>query len=61
MSFDASLRGIDLNEVSGRKGKKVQESKEFTFQSPEEYETMSMEERKALTERMMGKHKLKFG
>ena len=61
MVFDAALKGVDLNKVTKKKGSKVKTYADFEFQSPEEYQNMSMEERKALTEKMMGKHKLKFG
>ena len=61
MVFDASLQGIDLNEVAGKKKVESKSTPAFEFQSPEEYKNMPMEARKALTEKMMGKHKLKFG
>jgi hypothetical protein len=61
MVFDASLQGVDLNEVSGKRKEKVQSPRAFEFKSPEEYEDMPIEARKALTDKMMGKHKLKFG
>ena len=60
MVFEAGCHGINLNEVSGKKGE-VQRSPVFEFKSPEEYENMSKEERKELTQKMMGTHKLKFG
>jgi len=61
MIFDASLQGIDLNEVAGKKKVESKSTPAFEFQSPGEYENMSIEARKALTQKMMGKHKLKFG
>jgi hypothetical protein len=61
MVFEAGVHGINLNE-EGKKGKSQESSSEvFEFKSPEEYENMSMEDRKKLTEKMMGQHKLKFG
>ena len=65
MVFEAGLQGVNLNEVSGKKQEK-QEGKVKTkatpeFQSPEEYEKLSKEEKEELTRQMMGKHKLKFG
>ena len=61
MVFDAGIQGIDLNEVGGKKKDTVKPLGPFEFQSPEDYDKMSTEERKALTQKMMGKHKLKFG
>ena len=60
MVFEAGCHGIDLNEVSGKKGK-TKTSTAFEFKSPEEYESMSKEDRQELTKKMMGTHKLKFG
>jgi hypothetical protein len=61
MVFTANLHGVDLDETAEKKKDKVKPGPAFEFQSPEEYTKMSVEERKALTQKMMGKHKLKFG
>ena len=46
----AALFGVDID------GKKKEENV-FEFKDPSEYENMTMEERKKLTETMMGAHK----
>ena len=50
------MQGVDVE----KEVKKAKEKKAFTFQSPDEYEKMPMEERKKLTEKMMGKHKVQL-
>ena len=59
MTFQAGLRGIDLNKEM--KKKEETEDEVFAFKSPEDYEDMPMEERVKLTQQMLGNHKLRFG
>ena len=63
MVFQAGIHGVDLKEGSEGKTEKKEETGHQmpAFQSPEEYEQLPKEERDALTKKMMGTHKLKFG
>lgn len=51
--------GADISGGATQAGGKVPETGEesLTFRDPKEYEHMPMEERRRLTEKMMGKHK----
>jgi len=51
--LDAKLKGVDVE----KEVKKADQKKRATFQDPKEYEKMPMEERKKLTDEMLGKHK----
>ena len=53
MRFMAAIHGIDIDKAK----KEKEEADSFLFRDPKEYEHLSMEERKALTEEMLGKHK----
>lgn len=61
MVFEAGLHGVDLNAEVKKKGKAKTDPDVFQFRSPEEYEHLPMEERKKLTQEMLGAHRLKFG
>jgi len=60
MVFQAGLHGIDLDAEVKKKGKAATDTSTFQFRSPEEYDHLPMEERKKLTQEMLGAHKLKF-
>ena len=47
------MKGVDVE----KEVKKADQKKRATFQDPKEYEKMPMEERKKLTDEMLGKHK----
>lgn len=49
----AAIHGIDIDKAK----KEKKEADSFLFRDPKEYEHLSKEERKALTEEMLGKHK----
>ena len=51
--MDARLRGVDVD----KEVKKAKAKKTGTFQDPKEYEKMPAEERRKLTDQMLGKHK----
>ena len=50
------MKGVDVE----KEVKKAQEKKSFTFQDPKEYEKMPIDERRKLTDQMLGKHKKHF-
>jgi len=49
--------GIDVDKSVATETKKKEQSSTFEFKDPKEYENMSKEERKTLTEQMMKQHK----
>jgi hypothetical protein len=51
--LDAKLKGVDVE----KEIKKAKEKKAATFQDPKEYEKMPIDERRKLTDKMLGKHK----
>ena len=53
MRFMAAIHGIDIDKAK----KEKKEADSFLFRDPKEYEHLSEEERKELTEKMLGKHK----
>lgn len=55
--FQAAIHGINLEKEMKKQDNKKTEEKTFMFGDPKEYEKMSKEEKKDLTEKMMGKHK----
>lgn len=57
MRFQAALHGIDLDKETGEKQVKKKATDGFKFGDPDSYKDMSQEEREALTQQMMAKHK----
>jgi len=53
--FEAAVHGVDLDKESSKSIPK--KKSDFEFKSPEEYEKLPEEERKKLTEKMIGTHK----
>ena len=51
--LDARLRGVDVE----KEVKKAAQKKTTMFQDPKEYEKLPTEERKRMTDQMLGKHK----
>lgn len=51
--LDAKLKGVDVE----KEIRKAEKEKSFKFQDPKDYESMSVEERRKLTEQMKGQHK----
>jgi len=54
--LDAKLRGVDVE----KEVKKAKKRQTFTFQDPKEYEKLPIEERRELTDQMLGAHKKRF-
>jgi len=63
MLFEAGIHGIDLNEGKSKKSNIEDDSDSaiFKFKAPEDYKNMDAEDKKKLTQQMIGKHKSKFG
>ncbi len=57
LKIQAAFFGVNLDGETKKEKKAVKEENVFTFKDPKEYEHMVPEERKKLTEKMMGKHK----
>lgn len=62
MEFQANIHGASLkSDKHGRErsdhGESSPKKSMMTFGDPEDYKDMSMEERKALTQKMMGAHR----
>lgn len=57
IKFEAVLHGAEIKDTP--QSATVEEKKEnvFIFRDPNEYEKMSVEKRKSLTQKMMGMHK----
>jgi len=51
--IQAALAGVDVEKEEGKK----REENSFTFRDPDEYNHLTEEEKKRLTEKMMGKHR----
>lgn len=60
MTFDAAMAGINLNKEM-KKAEKKEEGRMFQFKDPKEYEKMTEEERKKLTNKMLGQHRAQLG
>jgi hypothetical protein len=60
MIFEANMAGVDLKKEMSKADKETGESA-FMFKAPEEYERLSEDERKKMTERMLNFHKTKLG
>ena len=54
--LDAKLKGVDVE----KEIEKAEKEKAFKFQDPKEYEKMPIDERRKLTDQMLGKHKGQF-
>lgn len=58
MKWEAQLRGVNLDEEKG--GKKVGKEKRVMFRDPKEYETLTPEEKREETRKMMQQHMKMF-
>jgi hypothetical protein len=57
MKFGAALQGVDLDKASAEETKAKKSGDELVFKDPKEYEKLSPEERKELTDKMYVKFK----